>query len=111
MVNINSIYRVKHLSRGVFLFTFTHEQTFSILSIRRGTSVRKTLEKSIKYGDVLDMMYLAKDGSISKRRVSVLQVGDVSFRAYCHLRKSKRTFTIDNVLALVPVIQKERMII
>ncbi|MFJ7935997.1 transcriptional regulator [Sporosarcina sp. NPDC096371] len=54
------------------------------------------------------MMYLAKDGTISQRRIKVLQVGEVSFRAYCYLRGTKRTFTIDNVLALVPVIEKER---
>ena len=30
-----------------------------------------------------------------------------SFRAYCFLRKSKRTFTIDNVFALVPVIERK----
>ena len=71
--------------------------------------MRKTLEKSVKYGETMDMMYMAKDGSISKRRIDVLQVGEVSFRAYCYLRKSKRTFTIDNVLALVPIIQRERM--
>ncbi|QTD39547.1 transcriptional regulator [Sporosarcina sp. Te-1] len=69
------------------------------------------LEKSVKYGELLDMMYLAADGSISKRRIKVLQVGDVSFRAFCYLRESKRTFTIDNVLALDPVIAKERRVI
>ena len=73
--------------------------------------MRKILEKSIKYGEIIDMMYMAKDGSISKRRINVLQVGEVSFRAYCHLRKSKRTFTIDNVLALVPIVQKESIVI
>nr|WP_255723654.1 transcriptional regulator [Sporosarcina sp. ACRSL] len=56
-------------------------------------------------------MYMAADGSISGRRIRVIQVGEVSFRAYCYLRKSKRTFTIDNVLALVPVSHKERMIV
>ena len=70
--------------------------------------MRNSLEKSIRYEELLDMMYMAADGSISKRRVKVLQVGEVSFRAYCYLRKSKRTFTIDNVLALVPVIDRER---
>lgn len=73
--------------------------------------MRKTLERAVKYGEILDMMYLAKDGSITKRRVNVLQVGDKSFRAYCHLRKSKRTFAIDNVLALVPEIERERAVI
>lgn len=71
----------------------------------------KVLVKSVSYGDLLDMMYVAKDGTISQRRIKVLQVGEVSFRAYCYLRGSKRTFTIDNVLALVPVIQKERSVI
>jgi predicted DNA-binding transcriptional regulator YafY len=73
--------------------------------------VRNELMKSIEYNESLDMMYMAKDGLISKRRINVLQVGEVSFRAYCHLRGSKRAFTIDNVLALVPVIQKESMVI
>ncbi|WP_438298435.1 transcriptional regulator [Sporosarcina sp. FA15] len=69
------------------------------------------LVKSVEYSEHLDMMYMAADGSISKRRISVLQVGEASFRAFCFLRKSKRTFTIDNVLALVPVITKERAVI
>ena len=73
--------------------------------------MRKTLVKSVKYGEVLDMMYLAKDGSISKRRIKVLQVGEVSFRAFCYLRRSKRTFTIDNVLALVPVMNREKGVV
>lgn len=73
--------------------------------------MRKTLEKSVRYGEVLDMMYIAKDGSISKRRIKVIQVGEISFRAYCYVRKSKRTFSIDNVLALVPVIHKESVVI
>lgn len=73
--------------------------------------MRNQLLKSVEFSESLDMMYLAKDGTVSKRRIKVLQVGDVSFRAYCHLRKSKRTFIIDNILALVPVIQKESLVI
>ena len=73
--------------------------------------MRNELMKSMEYNESLDMMYMAKDGLISKRRINVLQVGEVSFRAYCNLRGSKRTFTVDNVLALVPVIQKQSMVI
>ncbi|MEK5038895.1 transcriptional regulator [Sporosarcina sp. FSL K6-3457] len=69
------------------------------------------LIKSLEYGESLDMMYIAKDGGVSKRRVKVLHVGEGSFRAYCHLRSTRRTFTIDNVLALVPVIHRERDVI
>jgi len=73
--------------------------------------VRDQLKKSMEYSESLDMMYMAADGQISKRRINVLQVGEVSFRTYCHLRGSKRTFTIDNILALVPVKTKESMVI
>ena len=73
--------------------------------------MRVELMKSMDRNDVLDMMYISKDGAISKRRIKVLQVGEVSFRAYCHLRGSRRTFMIDNVLALVPVIRKEKVVI
>jgi len=73
--------------------------------------VRNQLIKSLRYNQSLDMMYMAKSGIVTKRRIQVLQVDDGSFRAYCFLRKSKRTFRIDNVLALVPVIQKESMVI
>ena len=69
------------------------------------------LIKSIRYNEPLDMMYMANDGAISKRRIKVLQVNGNSFQAYCFLRRSKRTFRIDNVLALVPVIVKESMVI
>ena len=73
--------------------------------------MRVELIKSMDRNHVLDMMYISKDGAISKRRIKVLQVGEVSFRGYCHLRGSRRTFTIDNVLALVPVIRKEKVVI
>ena len=73
--------------------------------------MRSQLVKSVRYEESLDMMYMAADGSISKRRITVLYVGEGSFRAFCFLRKSKRTFRMDNVLALVPVTRKESMVI
>lgn len=73
--------------------------------------MRNKLLKSMERNESLDMMYMAKSGEVSKRRIKVLQVGEVSFRAYCFMRKSNRTFTIDNVLALVPVIHKESVVI
>lgn len=73
--------------------------------------MRINLMKSMDRNDVLDMIYLAKDGVISKRRIKVLQVNDNSFKAYCYLRRSSRTFRIDNILALVPVIMRERAVV
>ena len=71
--------------------------------------MRNQLLKSMDYIETLEMMYIDQNSVVSKRIILVLQVGDVSFRAYCYLRKSKRTFKIDNVLALVPVITKEKV--
>lgn len=73
--------------------------------------MRVELIKSMERNYILDIMYMAKDGAISKRRIKVMQVGEVSFRAYCYLRKSNRTFKIDNILALVLVTSKERIVV
>lgn len=73
--------------------------------------MRNQLIKSIKYNESVDMMYVSNSGVISKRRLNVLQVNEGNFQAYCHLRKAKRTFRIDNVLAIVPVYQRESMVI
>ena len=73
--------------------------------------MREKLIKSMKYGESVDMMYMSNGGVISKRRIEVLYVNEDNFQAYCYLRKAKRTFLIDNVLALVPVYQKESLVI
>lgn len=67
--------------------------------------------KAFKYQQLVDMMYMANDGSISKRRIKILKVSGDSFQAYCFLRHKKRTFKMDNVLSLMPATQKERQII
>ena len=72
--------------------------------------MRNQLLNSRDYNETLEMMYIDQNRIVSKRKILVLQVGDVSFRAYCYLRKSKRTFKIDNVLALVPVMTREKVI-
>ena len=67
--------------------------------------------KAFSHQQLIDMMYMANDGSISKRRIKILKVSGDSFQAYCFLRHKKRTFKMDNVLSLMPVIHKERQII
>ncbi|MEK3933999.1 transcriptional regulator [Sporosarcina sp. FSL W7-1349] len=69
------------------------------------------LERSVKYGEMLDMMYMDGKGNVSQRRIKVQRVGELTLWAYCYARESNRTFTIDNILALVPVTRKERMVI
>lgn len=81
------------------------------MELREGTDVRAKLFNSMAYKESLDMIYISKSGVISKRRIEVVKIEGNTFRAYCWLRKSKRTFIIENVLALVPVIHYESMVI
>ena len=73
--------------------------------------MRNQLVKLMKYNESADMMYMAASGKVTKRRIKVIWVGDDAFWTYCHLRGAKRTFRIDNVLALVPVTIRESMVI
>lgn len=46
-----------------------------------------------------------------KGELNHIKVGKNTFAAYCYLRRSTRTFKIDNVLATVPVLTKERAVV
>lgn len=71
----------------------------------------KAIRRSMKYNQVLDMIYMDNNGGITKRRIKAFQVTEDSFQAYCYLRGSRRTFKIDNVLALVPITKRESMVV
>ncbi|HSP22582.1 MAG TPA: transcriptional regulator [Planococcus sp. (in: firmicutes)] len=73
--------------------------------------MRAQILKAFKYQQLADIMYMANDGTISKRRIKIFKVSGESFQAYCFLRNEKRTFKIENVLSLIPVTRKERLII
>lgn len=47
------------------------------------------------------------EGLITKRWVKALSLSEDSFRAHCYLRKGTRTFKVEGVLALVPVVRDE----
>ncbi|MFJ3390533.1 transcriptional regulator [Lysinibacillus sp. NPDC086135] len=59
----------------------------------------------------LNMMYMAKDGNVSKRRIKIIKIVGDSFQAYCFQKQAKRTFMIVSVLAVVPIIQREREVV
>lgn len=73
--------------------------------------MRDKLIRYQNYKELVDMIYISNDGEISQRRIKVLGVSNDSFKAYCFMRSSTRTFNINNVLALVPVVNKERMVL
>ncbi|MED3876230.1 transcriptional regulator [Lysinibacillus capsici] len=73
--------------------------------------MKEQLIKAMKRNNFLNMMYIAKDGNVSKRRIKIIKIVGNSFQAYCFTKQAKRTFLIENVLAVVPVIHKERSVV
>lgn len=69
--------------------------------------MKEQLLKVMQRNQVVNMMYMSKSGEITKRRVKLVKIMGNSFQAYCFTRRAKRTFTIHNVLAVVPIIHKE----
>ncbi len=76
-----------------------------------GTSVRINLMKCMERNQLVEIMYMDSKGNISQRRLKVLKIQGDTFQAFCFKRNAKRTFIIENLLAFVPVIHKERAVI
>lgn len=65
------------------------------------------LLKVLERKQLIDMMYISKSGEITKRRIKVIKVEDDTFKAYCFTKHASRTFKIENVLSMLPVLRKE----
>lgn len=78
--------------------------------VKGGSDLLNTLERSFKHNQLLEMIYCSTEGKITKRRIRVIKIRKYSFIAYCYLRKSFRTFKMNQVLAVVPVQTKSRMV-
>jgi predicted DNA-binding transcriptional regulator YafY len=72
--------------------------------------MKEQLIKVMQRQQVVNMMYVAKSGVITKRRVKIIKLVGDSFTAFCFTRQAKRTF-INNVLAILPVTHREREVI
>jgi predicted DNA-binding transcriptional regulator YafY len=66
------------------------------------------LQKALKYAQTIEMMYLAKDGSITKRKVKPLKMYGNKIQAYCFVRQEKRLFLIDHILACTPILSSTK---
>ncbi|MEO4053349.1 transcriptional regulator [Solibacillus sp. CAU 1738] len=73
--------------------------------------MKEQLIKAMQRNQLVDIMYFAKDGVISKRRIQIVKMIGEKLQAYCFVKHAKRTFIIDNVLAVSPVTYKERDVI
>ncbi|MGE7921406.1 transcriptional regulator [Viridibacillus sp. NPDC093762] len=73
--------------------------------------MKEQLIKAMQRNQLVNLMYASKTGEITKRRVKIIKVVNNWFQAFCFTKQSKRTFIIDNVLAVAPLIQKERGVV
>lgn len=69
------------------------------------------LIKAMQRDQIVDIMYMAKDGAITKRRIKLVKITGELVQAFCFTKQAKRTFIIDNILAIAPVTYKERGIV
>ncbi|TCT25506.1 hypothetical protein EDD68_10359 [Melghiribacillus thermohalophilus] len=53
--------------------------------------------------ELADIMYMSKNGEITKRRIKIYGENRERIFAYCYLRKGFRSFNKDQILASIPV--------
>ncbi|MGE7091695.1 transcriptional regulator [Lysinibacillus sp. NPDC048646] len=73
--------------------------------------MKEQLIKAMQRNQFVNMMYVSKSGIVTKRRIKIIKIVGDSFQAFCFTRNAKRTFIINNVLAVVPVLHKERSVV
>ncbi|MDQ0253908.1 hypothetical protein J2S74_001280 [Evansella vedderi] len=64
--------------------------------------MEKFFQKAQFSGQPIMIMYLSQKGMVTKRLVSVEHINGDSILGFCHLRKAKRRFLLDNILAALP---------
>lgn len=50
-------------------------------------------------GDIVEIIYQARDGKFSQRYIRIIEVGKTYVKAYCYTRKKIRIFRKDGILA------------
>ncbi|MEK5080179.1 transcriptional regulator [Solibacillus sp. FSL W7-1436] len=65
--------------------------------------MREQLRKAMQLNQILDIVYIAKSQSITKRRIKLIKISGDHVQAYCFTRHAKRNFIVDNILAVHPV--------
>ncbi|MER2059619.1 MAG: transcriptional regulator [Niallia sp.] len=73
--------------------------------------MKDQIKKAMQHNQIRDIMYMDKNNRITKRRIKVLKIAGDTFQAYCFVRRANRTFLIGNVLAIMPVVEKERGVV
>ncbi|MFG3611195.1 WYL domain-containing protein [Rummeliibacillus stabekisii] len=70
--------------------------------------MKEQLIKAMQYNQLIEVVYMAKGGKMTKRRVRVIKIVGNKFQAYCFSKGSIRTFIIENVLAMFPIVCQKK---
>ncbi|MGN7478926.1 transcriptional regulator [Solibacillus silvestris] len=70
--------------------------------------MKDQIKRAVQHNQIVDIMYMAKDDTITKRRIKLIKIVGDTVQAYCFIRHAKRSFKTDNILAIQPVISKAR---
>lgn len=68
--------------------------------------MKEQMKKAMQHNQIVDIMYMAKDNTITKRRIKLIKMIGNTVQAYCFTRHAKRTFNIENILAAQPIMNK-----
>ncbi|MYL32826.1 hypothetical protein GLW08_00140 [Pontibacillus yanchengensis] len=56
----------------------------------------------LELNEMVEIVYLAHNGTFTKRKIKISSWNDQYVFAYCFLRKQMRTFVKENILAVHP---------
>ncbi|MBM7693032.1 putative DNA-binding transcriptional regulator YafY [Peribacillus deserti] len=64
------------------------------------------LVRCLKENNPVEIIYMADDHCLSQRKIQVLAISRTHIKAFCFLRRQKRTFKMSNILSASPVRSK-----
>lgn len=71
--------------------------------------MNRTLQMSLEEEKCIDMIYINQQGEFTQRIIKVLEIQEHYIKAFCFMRKGKRTFKKENILS-VSMIRSHRKV-
>ncbi len=64
------------------------------------------LKRYMSNSQLVEIIYLDRHGRTSKRTVRIHEISSGRVKAYCFARRAFRVFSVDNILAVAPVVKR-----
>lgn len=73
--------------------------------------MRNQLVKAIQHNQIVNTLYLAKSGEVTKDISRFLKLLEKHFKHFCFTTQVKHSFIINNLLVVTPVYRKESEVV